>query len=152
MKYSVFFFMQMSQADAMANEDQYSEVLQCNKTGNIKFPFSEYTTLNHSRKYGSKKNRCDALKAHSEKYAGRIFRCHHCDYTTTQSYQLKGHSRKHTGEMIQCQHCDYTTTQSGNLKRHSRKHTGEMFQCQHCDYTTIQSGNLKRHSRKHAGD
>jgi len=66
---------------------------------------------------------------------------------------LKAHSRKHTGDMLQCEHCEYTTTNPFNLKAHSRyKHTGKTFHCQYCDYKTTRSDRLKAHFRKHTDE
>ncbi|GBP91924.1 Zinc finger protein 700 [Eumeta japonica] len=108
--------------------------------------------------YETKQSASDTPKAGSFEIlthlGENLYRCEHCDYSSSKIRNLKRHMRTHSGvKPYKCRHCDYRTSQTWNLKVHMRTHTGEKpFKCEHCEYSASLLYHLKLHMRTHTGE
>ena len=51
-----------------------------------------------------------------------VFRCKHCDYTTSNTYSIAGHMTKHTGvNYFKCLGCGETFPTAGKMKLHMKE-------------------------------
>ena len=77
----------------------------------------------------------------------KIYKCHHCDYTTNRKYNLDKHQKRFNCFVQPKPMDNLEESQGAPIIKHNKK----VFDCNHCEYRTDQRELMKQHQKRFHG-
>lgn len=97
----------------------------------------------------------DLSAAIYSQYDTKVYKCPHCEFSTTSKRDLKYHSLTHkkNARIYQCDFCDFITIHSNVIDAHKLKHMRSdeivWYECKICTFRAKFKGNLDKHELTH---